>query len=748
MSHFVPGWIWIVAAATLTNGVFAQHPRTPDPANAKPISLADERLEPDLENPLRTIDSDGVTIIIYAAKASEHPVRLSERDQTVFSAGSGDAPYYYPQNPTPTAIELRAESNYYDLTKSETLAIQVTGLQPNTVYFYRVADSVEVNRFKTPPMPGEFVPFRFAVIGDTQGPYDHPGYENINKDRLVMAPFAEANLPANAQFNRITESIRSSNVKPDFVAHVGDIVEDGRYWVQWTREQFSDLKYLLTMAPVYPIMGNHEYHDPRFHRYFSLPITDEDHAADPERPFFSYDWGDAHFIFLDMNGGWYTIYDIDAVPTESGPSYDINGMLHEYDIKQVRGGSSYTIRDEALNRLNGHLATDQIARLQPLKGKEMNRATLQQQLRDMGFNKDEDRKIRTAAITCDRSNVANCRVILAIYGSPVQEAQIKWVKKDLEANKDKKYIFAFTHHPQLYGTSENKQFIELYEQYRVSATFSGHLHLYSHHYRNRVHYFQSGGGSDETYTALVDDQADSFVVHRFGAQYMILDVQTDRAVALGVGPDNLVFEKTVILPRDTAVETVPATEMPATARTWRVYDPPDSVPDRSNWQTDDGVVTELSNLYSPPREEHKNLWGSQQERIGTMRIFEPGADHADGELSLEIASADIDTIGVTFRLQDNDRYYVWAMDGAGWHALACKDRDNYRVLASNRKGYETDRWYQLKIVLEGPKISVYVDGEKDLEATDPTFDTGTFALYAWGSAGAKFRNVKWEGTEQ
>ena len=137
MSHFVPGWIWIVAAATLANGVFAQHPRTPDPANAKPISLADERLEPDLENPLRTIDSDGVTIIIYAAKASEHPVRLSERDQTVFSAGSGDAPYYYPQNPTPTANELRAESNYYDLTKSETLAIQVTGLQPNTVYFYR-----------------------------------------------------------------------------------------------------------------------------------------------------------------------------------------------------------------------------------------------------------------------------------------------------------------------------------------------------------------------------------------------------------------------------------------------------------------------------------------------------------------------------------------------------------------------------------------------------------------------------------
>ncbi len=524
---------------------------------AKPVSLPDELLEPDLAQPLRTIDSNGVSITIYAAKKTEQPVALEARDPTVFTAGSGDAPYYYPQNPTATTIELRAESNYYDLSKSKTLAVQLDDLQPNTVYFYRVADSVEINRFKTTPAPGEFAPFRFVVIGDTQGPYDHARDNELNKDELVMAPFPEANLPVNAQFNRVTDSIRRSNVKPDFIAHVGDIVEDARYWVQWSREQFSDLKYLLTMAPVYPIMGNHEYHDPRFHRYFNLPIPADEHAADPERPFFSYDWGDAHFIFLDMNGGWYTIYDIDDVPEGTGTSYDIDGQPHYYDVKQIRGGSSYAINDNTLNRLRGHLADDQIARLQPLKGKEVPRATLQQQLRDLGFNADEDRQIRTAAIECYKSNVANCRVGIAVYGSPVQEAQIKWVRKDLEANKDKKYIFAFTHHPQLYGTSENKQFIELYEQYRVSAIFSGHLHLYSHHLRNGVHYFQSGGGSDETYTALVDKQPDTFVMHRYGSQYMVLDVREDHAIALGVDERNRVFERTVIAPRDAPPDFVP-----------------------------------------------------------------------------------------------------------------------------------------------------------------------------------------------
>ena len=532
------------------NIVLAQQPELPDPAQAKAITLPDEMLEPEFHRPLRTLDSDGVPIAIYGSKKSERPVALAERDSTVFTAGSTQAPYYYPQNPTSTTIELRAESNYFDLAQSKTLAVQVNDLQPNTVYYYRVADSVEINRFKTSPAPGVFAPFRFVVIGDTQGPYDHTGDQELNKDRLVMAPFAESNLPGNAEFNRIAEAIRGSTVKPDFVAHVGDVVEDGRYWVQWTREQFSDLKYLLTLAPVYPVMGNHEFHDSRFHRYFGLPISAEEHKADPERPFFSFDWGDAHFIFLDMNGGWYTIYDIDAVPEETGTSHDIDGIAHHYDIKQIQGSGSYTISDEALNKLKGHLRDEQIARLRSLKGIEMDRKGLQQHLRDLGYNKEEDRKIRTAAIECYRSNVANCRVVLSIVGTPVQEAQRNWVQKDLAAHKDRKYIFVFTHHPQLYGTSENKQYIGLYEKYQISATFSGHLHLYAHHYRNGVHYFQSGGGSDETFTALVEQQPDSFITHRYGPQYMIIDVQADRTVALGVGLNNKVFEETVIQPRE------------------------------------------------------------------------------------------------------------------------------------------------------------------------------------------------------
>jgi hypothetical protein len=58
-------------------------------------------------------------------------------------------------------------------------------------------------------------------------------------------------------------------------------------------------------------------------------------------------------------------------------------------------------------------------------------------------------------------------------------------------------------------------------------------------------------------------------------------------------------------------------------------------------------------------------------------------------------------------------------------------------------GYEPNRWYELRVVLEGPRITVYVDGEKNLEATDDAFARGKFALYSWGCAGAKFRGVRW-----
>jgi len=51
------------------------------------------------------------------------------------------------------------------------------------------------------------------------------------------------------------------------------------------------------------------------------------------------------------------------------------------------------------------------------------------------------------------------------------------------------------------------------------------------------------------------------------------------------------------------------------------------------------------------------------------------------------------------------------------------------------------QWYEVRVALDGTRITVQVDGEKDLEAEDARFTAGTLAFYAWGNSGVNFRNV-------
>ena len=179
---------------------------------------------------------------------------------------------------------------------------------------------------------------------------------------------------------------------------------------------------------------------------------------------------------------------------------------------------------------------------------------------------------------------------------------------------------------------------------------------------------------------------------------------------------------------------------PMAGSDWRVHDSPGATPPESRWQAEGDTVTELSNHY-------KAVAGDADfrgERPGTYRAYVPGADHADGELSLEIASSDNDGLGVAFRFQSPERHYLWAMDKQrGFRVLALKDGKTYRILAHRAEGYASSHWYKLRVVLAGPKITVYLDGKKDLEAVDATLEKGTFALYAWGCAGARFRGARW-----
>lgn len=121
---------------------------------------------------------------------------------------------------------------------------------------------------------------------------------------------------------------------------------------------------------------------------------------------------------------------------------------------------------------------------------------------------------------------------------------------------------------------------------------------------------------------------------------------------------------------------------------------------------------------------------------------------ADGCLELEIEANDDGEIGVAFRFADQRHHYQYAMDKVqNLHYLARRDGNRIEMLAKSDPGYEPGRWHKIRIVLDGPKITTYLDGEKDLEATDGTFPQGTIALYSKHSAGTRFRRIRWKNDD-
>ena len=149
-----------------------------------------------------------------------------------------------------TAPVLRAEK------------VEFTGLKPGTTYYYNATGTDEgKGSFKTAPTePG---PFQFVVYGDTRTRHD--------VHRQVMAAILK-------------------HTSPDFVLHTGDLVANGADASLWP--VFFDIEGpLLRKTAFFPVFGNHERNDRSFYEFFDLPST----------PYYSFNWGNAHFAVLDSD---------------------------------------------------------------------------------------------------------------------------------------------------------------------------------------------------------------------------------------------------------------------------------------------------------------------------------------------------------------------------------------------------------------------------------------------------------------
>jgi hypothetical protein len=190
----------------------------------------------------------------------------------------------YLQLPTPTAMTVMWETSVklpgkvsYGLTRDLSQSVEVkepavlhevrlTGLRPDTAYFYRVQSGPLVSgvyRFQTAPPPGT-KHWRMAVYGDSRS---NP-----------------------ATHRKVAEQIARAGV--DLIVHTGDIVLNGRNHASWRREFFEPLGPLAHRVPWVSTIGNHERDSENYFSYMALPGNER---------YFGFDYANAHIVCLDSN---------------------------------------------------------------------------------------------------------------------------------------------------------------------------------------------------------------------------------------------------------------------------------------------------------------------------------------------------------------------------------------------------------------------------------------------------------------
>jgi acid phosphatase type 7 len=148
--------------------------------------------------------------------------------------------------------------------------IALNKLEPKTKYFYRMICTSGDGK----PLNGKYSTFMTAV--DTNDAYSFTVIGDTQKNPKITGKVAKL------MWER----------RPNFVLHMGDVVDNGADKKEWTDELFGPCQELFSRVPMFPCIGNHEKNHPQYYKYFSLPK--------PEY-YYSFKYGNAEFFSIDTN---------------------------------------------------------------------------------------------------------------------------------------------------------------------------------------------------------------------------------------------------------------------------------------------------------------------------------------------------------------------------------------------------------------------------------------------------------------
>ncbi|RLG54089.1 MAG: hypothetical protein DRN95_08960, partial [Candidatus Hydrothermarchaeota archaeon] len=142
-----------------------------------------------------------------------------------------------------------------------------------------------------------------------------------------------------------------------------------------------------------------------------------------------------------------------------------------------------------------------------------------------------------------------------------------------------------------------------------------------------------------------------------------------------------------------------------------------------NWRIAKGSLYQQSNSGSD----------SGSDKYGVYAIWD-ASTYTDLFLSVDMKSSDDDTMGVIFRYTDDSSYYLFEWnrenrEGVKHRRLLKRVSNGLVELASDDVPYESYKWYNIKIGVQGSYITVWIDGKAIFSVEDSSYQSGKVGLW-------------------
>lgn len=181
--------------------------------------------------------------------------------------------------PVPSAVHYSDGKTDFTTRENESYEtihkITLPDLKPGTTYSYRVeAGRRHTVDYQFTTAPAQSTRFHFLVWGDNQSGY--------------------------RMSERVCKAMGATDA--DFVMSVGDVVDTGINWDEWTYQYLVPARHFQSTKPSFIAMGNHEYRGYEgnpdvlaWEHYFKHPMT----SPGSNKYWYSFDYGNAHFVILE-----------------------------------------------------------------------------------------------------------------------------------------------------------------------------------------------------------------------------------------------------------------------------------------------------------------------------------------------------------------------------------------------------------------------------------------------------------------